>query len=78
MSCILFQYGHTGFWLQDENEQGDKEGTEEQDDTRAPGKKSSAHPVLLEYKDAPSYLKFNPYIRSGYRGYLSTKMCLER
>ncbi|KAG8221952.1 hypothetical protein J437_LFUL007793 [Ladona fulva] len=34
-------------------------------------------PVLLTYNDAPSYLKFNPYIRTGYRGCLSTKMCLE-
>ncbi|XP_067008952.1 progestin and adipoQ receptor family member 3 [Anabrus simplex] len=34
-------------------------------------------PVLLSYNDAPNYLKFNPYIKSGYRGYLTTKMCLE-
>nr|CAD7401670.1 unnamed protein product [Timema cristinae] len=32
---------------------------------------------LLSYNDAPSHLKFNPYIRSGYRGFLTTKMCLE-
>ncbi|XP_046981215.1 progestin and adipoQ receptor family member 3-like isoform X1 [Schistocerca americana] len=32
---------------------------------------------LLNFNDAPSYLKFNPYIRTGYRGYLTTKMCLE-
>jgi hypothetical protein len=64
--------------LQDENGDIGKEGEEDQDGTCVPGKKSSAHPVLLDYKDAPSYLKFNPYIRSGYRGFLSTKMCLER
>lgn len=34
--------------------------------------------LILSYEDAPNYLKFNPYIRSGYRGYLTTKMCLER
>lgn len=32
---------------------------------------------LLSYEDAPKHLQFNPYIRSGYRTYLSTKMCLE-
>lgn len=34
--------------------------------------------TLLSYHEAPSYLQFNPYILSGYRGYLSTKMCFER
>lgn len=34
--------------------------------------------TLLRYEDAPSYLQFNPYILNGYRGYMSTKMCLER
>lgn len=33
--------------------------------------------TLLSYHEAPEYLQFNPYIRSGYRGYLSTKMCFE-
>ncbi|XP_014244851.1 progestin and adipoQ receptor family member 3 [Cimex lectularius] len=33
--------------------------------------------TLLNFHDAPTYLQFNPYIRSGYRGYLSTKMCFE-
>ncbi|XP_063237354.1 progestin and adipoQ receptor family member 3 isoform X2 [Bacillus rossius redtenbacheri] len=32
---------------------------------------------LLDFNEAPSYLQFNPYIRSGYRGLLTTKMCLE-
>jgi hypothetical protein len=65
--------------LQDDNSNDrGKEGEEDQNDTCLAGKKSSVPPVLLDYKDAPSYLKFNPYIRSGYRGYLSTKMCLER
>jgi hypothetical protein len=64
--------------LQDDNDGRGKEGEEDNDDICVPGKKSGVHPVLLDYKDAPSYLKFNPYIRSGYRGYLSTKMCLER
>lgn len=34
--------------------------------------------TLLSYHEAPTYLQFNPYILSGYRGYLSTKMCFER
>lgn len=33
--------------------------------------------TLLSYHEAPSYLQFNPYILTGYRGYLSTKMCFE-
>ncbi|KAF6207554.1 hypothetical protein GE061_016001 [Apolygus lucorum] len=33
--------------------------------------------ALLSYHEAPAYLQFNPYIRSGYRGYMSTKMCFE-
>ncbi|XP_044742305.1 progestin and adipoQ receptor family member 3 isoform X2 [Chrysoperla carnea] len=32
---------------------------------------------LLRYEDAPEYLQFNPYIRSGYRQFLNTKLCLE-
>lgn len=35
-------------------------------------------PLLLTYKEAPAYLQFNPFILTGYRGYLSTKMCVER
>lgn len=35
-------------------------------------------PLLLSYHEAPPYLQFNPFIQSGYRGYLSTKMCIER
>ncbi|KAL0280919.1 UNVERIFIED_CONTAM: hypothetical protein PYX00_002071 [Menopon gallinae] len=33
--------------------------------------------TLLSYNDAPSYLQFNPFIKTGYRGYLSTRMCIE-
>ncbi|KAG7213054.1 hypothetical protein KM043_002385 [Ampulex compressa] len=32
---------------------------------------------LLPYEDAPEHLQHNPYIRHGYRGYLTTKLCLE-
>ncbi|XP_055618140.1 progestin and adipoQ receptor family member 3 isoform X2 [Toxorhynchites rutilus septentrionalis] len=32
---------------------------------------------LLGYEDAPKHLQFNPFIRSGYRTILSTKLCLE-
>ncbi|CAH1999827.1 unnamed protein product [Acanthoscelides obtectus] len=32
--------------------------------------------VLLEYQDAPEYLKHNPFIRKGYRQMLSTELCI--
>ncbi|XP_053682168.1 progestin and adipoQ receptor family member 3 isoform X2 [Sabethes cyaneus] len=32
---------------------------------------------LLSYDDAPKHLQFNPFIRTGYRTILSTKLCLE-
>ncbi|XP_021701918.1 progestin and adipoQ receptor family member 3 isoform X2 [Aedes aegypti] len=32
---------------------------------------------LLNYEDAPKHLQFNPFIRTGYRTILSTKLCLE-
>ncbi|XP_055590252.1 progestin and adipoQ receptor family member 3 isoform X2 [Uranotaenia lowii] len=32
---------------------------------------------LLCYDDAPKHLQFNPFIRTGYRTILSTKLCLE-
>ncbi|XP_062536983.1 progestin and adipoQ receptor family member 3 isoform X2 [Armigeres subalbatus] len=32
---------------------------------------------LLSFEDAPKHLQFNPFIRSGYRTILSTKLCLE-
>ncbi|XP_065077116.1 progestin and adipoQ receptor family member 3 [Ochlerotatus camptorhynchus] len=32
---------------------------------------------LLSYEDAPKHLQFNPFIRTGYRTILSTKLCLE-
>uniref|UniRef100_A0A1I8Q333 Progestin and adipoQ receptor family member 3 n=1 Tax=Stomoxys calcitrans TaxID=35570 RepID=A0A1I8Q333_STOCA len=32
---------------------------------------------LLNFDDAPDHLKFNPYIRHGYRTFLSTKLCLQ-
>ncbi|XP_026480455.1 progestin and adipoQ receptor family member 3-like [Ctenocephalides felis] len=32
---------------------------------------------LYDYDEAPAHLRFNPFIRSGYRGILSTQMCLE-
>ncbi|XP_037050987.1 progestin and adipoQ receptor family member 3 isoform X2 [Bradysia coprophila] len=32
---------------------------------------------LLSFDDAPKHLQFNPFIRNGYRTYLSTKMCVE-
>lgn len=32
---------------------------------------------LLTFGEAPSHLQFNPFILTGYRGYLPTKICLE-
>jgi hypothetical protein len=32
----------------------------------------------LGYKEAPNYLKFNPYITSGYRGPLNLRQCINR
>ncbi|XP_014225082.1 progestin and adipoQ receptor family member 3 [Trichogramma pretiosum] len=32
---------------------------------------------LLPWHLAPEYLRHNPYILSGYRGYLTTKLCIE-
>ncbi|KAH8242643.1 hypothetical protein KR032_000724 [Drosophila birchii] len=32
---------------------------------------------LCNFDDAPSHLKFNPYIRRGYRTFLSNKLCLQ-
>ena len=34
--------------------------------------------ILLPFHLAPEYLRFNPFILSGYRGYLTTKLCIER
>nr|XP_036212754.1 progestin and adipoQ receptor family member 3 isoform X1 [Bactrocera oleae]XP_036212755.1 progestin and adipoQ receptor family member 3 isoform X1 [Bactrocera oleae]XP_036212756.1 progestin and adipoQ receptor family member 3 isoform X1 [Bactrocera oleae]XP_036212757.1 progestin and adipoQ receptor family member 3 isoform X1 [Bactrocera oleae]XP_036212758.1 progestin and adipoQ receptor family member 3 isoform X1 [Bactrocera oleae]XP_036212759.1 progestin and adipoQ receptor family member 3 len=33
--------------------------------------------TVLNFEDAPDHLKFNPYIRRGYRTFLSTKLCLQ-
>ncbi|XP_014208828.1 progestin and adipoQ receptor family member 3 [Copidosoma floridanum] len=33
--------------------------------------------ILLPFHLAPEYLRFNPYILKGYRGYLTTKLCIE-
>ncbi|KAK2589142.1 hypothetical protein KPH14_001962 [Odynerus spinipes] len=32
---------------------------------------------LLPFEDAPEYLQHNPFILHGYRGYLTTKLCVE-
>ncbi|XP_023703499.1 progestin and adipoQ receptor family member 3 isoform X2 [Cryptotermes secundus] len=63
--------------LEDENDAEGKKGEEKQDHDCGHQGKSGACPLLLTYNDAPTHLKFNPYIRNGYRGYLTTKMCLE-
>lgn len=33
---------------------------------------------LFTFKEAPEYIKHNTYILTGYRGILSTALCLER
>jgi hypothetical protein len=67
-----------GFGLQDENDDKGKKGEEKEDNNYGQQSRSGACQLLLAYSDAPNHLKFNPYIRTGYRGYLTTKMCLER
>jgi hypothetical protein len=67
-----------GFGLQDENDAKGKKSGEERDTDCGQQSGSGASPLLLAYSDAPTHLKFNPYIRTGYRGYLTSKMCLER
>ncbi|XP_050070597.1 progestin and adipoQ receptor family member 3 [Anopheles maculipalpis] len=32
---------------------------------------------VVAYDDAPEHLRFNPFIRTGYRTYLSARLCLE-
>ncbi|XP_023305716.1 progestin and adipoQ receptor family member 3 isoform X2 [Lucilia cuprina] len=39
--------------------------------------KYNKYKLLLNFEDAPDHLKFNPYIRGGYRTFLSTKLCLQ-
>ncbi|XP_037943627.1 progestin and adipoQ receptor family member 3-like [Teleopsis dalmanni] len=39
--------------------------------------KLNKYKLLLNFEDAPDHLKFNPYIRQGYRTFLSTKLCLQ-
>lgn len=34
--------------------------------------------TLFCFDDAPEYLRFNPFIKTGYRGLLNTKYCVER
>ncbi|XP_030370194.1 progestin and adipoQ receptor family member 3 isoform X2 [Scaptodrosophila lebanonensis] len=41
------------------------------------GDKLSKLKWLCNYDDAPDHLKFNPYIRRGYRTFLSNKLCLQ-
>lgn len=69
--------------FQDKERLSDSDSDEAEAQTRRPGnsKSPSASPsaiTLLSYHEAPTHLQFNPYILSGYRGYLSTKMCIER
>lgn len=33
---------------------------------------------LLDFEEAPEYMQHNIFIRSGYRGILNTKLCIER
>jgi hypothetical protein len=67
-----------GFGLQDEDDDKGKKGEEKGGNDYGQQSKSGACQLLLAYNDAPNHLKFNPHIRTGYRGYLTTKMCLER
>lgn len=40
------------------------------------GRRSGQEERLCDYDEAPSFLKTNPYIRSGYRGYSNVRHCV--
>ncbi|KAL1459380.1 hypothetical protein WDU94_011367 [Cyamophila willieti] len=66
----------------DKERLSDSDSDEAEAQTRRPGSSdppshSPSSITLLSYHEAPIHLRFNPYILSGYRGYLSTKMCIE-
>uniref|UniRef100_A0A8D8M094 Progestin and adipoQ receptor family member 3 n=2 Tax=Cacopsylla melanoneura TaxID=428564 RepID=A0A8D8M094_9HEMI len=66
----------------DKERLSDSDSDEAEAQTRRPGSSdppshSPSTITLLSYHEAPIHLRFNPYILSGYRGYLSTKMCIE-
>ncbi|CAB3361465.1 Hypothetical predicted protein [Cloeon dipterum] len=67
------------FLVQEENGVSEKEA--EALGEKSPSEKEASAAdysnFILTYDEAPGYLKFNPYIRSGYRGFLTTKMCIE-
>lgn len=75
---LTLLFHNIDFGFQGDNGNKGNKGEEQQNEDCTQESKSGVYPLLLSYDDAPSYLKFNPYIHSGYRGFLTTKMCLER
>lgn len=52
-----------------------KKGSKDDEDDEVHNEKLR---LLLKFEDAPEYLQHNKFILSGYRGMLTSKMCLER
>nr|CAD7420115.1 unnamed protein product [Timema poppensis] len=57
-------------------QEGSKTSTD--DDAKADAVRVRNIYRLFNIHDAPVHLLFNPYIRSGYRGYLPLKTCVQR
>lgn len=47
-------------------------------DSKSPFLLESKVVKLYDYHDVPYFLRGNPYVTSGYRAFLSIRMCLKR
>ena len=47
-------------------------------DSKSPFLLESKVVKLYDYHDVPYFLRGNPYITSGYRAFLSVRMCIKR
>ena len=47
-------------------------------DSKSPFLLESKIVKLYDYHDVPYFLRGNPYITSGYRAFLSVRMCIKR
>lgn len=47
-------------------------------DSKSPFLLESKVVKLFDYHDVPYFLRGNPYITSGYRAFLSVRMCIKR
>lgn len=86
MVCLLqasSNIDHTNSLLQDleehKEDNDDKKGTAE---AQKQEEKSNFDyqkvRQLLNFDEAPEYLKHNPFILTGYRGILNTDLCIQR